>query len=224
MRPTWVRRSIEELVRQFCSGQGNAAWIGVKALDGLAGRSSGGLWRRGGRYEVWPDLPLPKGFVWRPDSAGAPPELWLDPRVTGYRPVFERFAQRYLGASGLTGADVQIDHVFPKGAAALAGLAYVRMLAIPPASNMAAGRTLEKAMAARAAANPRRKPTRMATYFSIGKATGFVGWERLPDSNAGLNRELASALITHLRAFGLPADVLSDLDRGLIANTATIIS
>lgn len=221
MRPSWVTRQIADFVGQFCASGGNAAWIGITSLAGFGGAPQDGLWRRGGRLEVAPDLSLAEGFVWRPEATTALPELWLAPEKTGYRRAFERFAVRELGAAGLEGADVQIDHVFPKGAGRLGGLAYVRMLAVPPESNMAAGRTLEKAMVARNdALGPRAKRTRMATYFSIGKATGFDGYDGLPDEEEGGNLALAGALMAHLRDFGLPAEVLTALDAILAADRA----
>lgn len=221
MRPDWVTRGIAGLVRQFCSSKGNEAWIGVASLDGLGGAPSNHLWRAGGHFEILSSVPLAEGFLWQPDAASGEPELWLSPAKTNYRDAYERFACRYLGASGLAGADVQIDHVFPKKAAVLGQLAYVRMLAIPPESNMAAGRTLEKQMVARNAdMGARSKRTRMATYFSIGKATGFADYDRLPDDGESLeNAALAAALIAHLKAFGLPADVLTAVDAKLTAHT-----
>jgi hypothetical protein len=178
--------------------------------------------RDGSHYEVFPDLPLAEGFVCFPQPGMADPELWLAPTKTGYRNVYEKFARRYLGAAGLAGADVQIDHVFPKKAGIMGGLAYVRMLAVPPESNMAAGRTLERAMVARnEELGGRGKPVRMATYFAIGKATGFVGYEQMPDDEASApNATLAAALMAHLRQFGLPSDVLSALDQKLTAHRA----
>ncbi len=221
MRPAWVTSGIAQLIRQFCDQGGNAGWIGVASLDGLDGSPSG-LYRQGGRFQTSPDLPITDGFIWQPDSPAEQPELWLSPSKTNYRAIFERFAQRYLGAAGLSGADVQIDHVFPKKAAVLGHFAYVRMLAIPPESNMAAGRTLETSMVRRNdALGARRKRTRMATYFSIGKASGFTDYERLPDDGrTPINATLAAALIAHLRRFGLPGDVLTDLDRDLLTQTA----
>lgn len=213
-RPAWVHRQIAAFLAQFCSPKGNEAWIGIRA-DAPP--------RLGGEVAAAPDIPLSEGFIWRPHGGGEP-ELWLDPRKSGYRAAFERFAIRELGATGLDGADVQIDHVFPKSAASLGELAYVRMLAVPPESNMAAGRTLERAMAERnRAAGPRRKPTRMATYFSVGKATGFAGYDSLPDGEGEGNRDLVGALFAHLRDFGVPADCLSRLDAELTADRATDI-
>lgn len=221
MRPSWVTRQIADFLAQFCAPGGNAAWIGVRDLAGLGGAPQDGLWRRGGRLEVAPDLSLSEGFVWRPEASTQCPELWLAPEKSGYRRAFERFAVRELGAAGLDGADVQIDHVFPKVAARRGGLAYVRMLAVPPESNMAAGRTLEKAMVARNdELGPRAKRTRLATYFSVGKATGFDGYEGLPDEEAGGNMTLAGALMAHLRDFGLPAEVLTAIDARLTADRA----
>lgn len=222
MYPNWVTSGIAQLIRQFCDKDGNAAWIGVASLDGLGGSPSNGLWRRGGRYEPFGGLSISDAFVWRPTAQAEQPELWLSPTRTSYRDMFEQFARRYLGAPGLAGANVQIDHVFPKRAADLGGLAYVRMLAIPPESNMQAGATLERAMRDRnIALGPRSKRTRLATYFSIGKATGFIGYDGIPDDQDGTpNRELGRALLAHLRSFGLPADVLTEFDQKLTAGTA----
>jgi hypothetical protein len=221
MRPAWVTRAITQLVRQFCSRFGNSAWIGIASLDPFAGRGPGprAPLRDSGHYEAMPGLSSTEGVVWRPAGPPDDPELWLAPTLKGYRAVFERFAMRYLNASGLAAADVQIDHVFPKKAGALGGLSHVRMLAIPPESNMAAGRTLERAMVARIEdLGPPGKPVRMATYFAVGKATGFTGYEQLPDDEDSLpNQDLARALIAHLRSFGLPADVLTALDQKLTA-------
>ena len=221
MYPNWVTAGIAQMIRQFCDLGGNAAWIGVASLDGLGGMPANGLWRRGGRYELMAGVALSDGFIWRPAAAAEKPELWLSPTKTGYRDIFERFAQRYLGAPGLSGANVQIDHVFPKKAGALGGMAYVRMLAIPPESNMLAGATLERVMKDRNIdLGPRPKLTRMATYASIGKATGFVGYEGLPDDDdSTMNRAVAAALMAHLRAFGLPHEVLTALDQELTAGT-----
>jgi len=220
MRPAWVQRGIADLIRQFCAPP-NAAWIGAASRDGLGGTPGGGLWRRGGRWQPFPGLALADGFVWQPDAGPGLPELWLSPTRSGYRDIYENFARRHLGAPGLAGADVQIDHVFPKTAGALGGLAYVRMLAIPPDSNMAAGRTMERAMAERNRRHgPRAKRTRLATYVSIGKASGFTGYAALPEDGLGGNAALAGALFAHLRRFGLPPDVLTALDQRLTAGTA----
>jgi hypothetical protein len=225
MRPAWVTRGINQFIQQFSGYNATDALIGITSRETFAlvpGQwSRTGLGRLGGHYEVLPDIPIDEGLLWRPDSGQYEPELWLSPKKRGYRAAYERFAQRFLGAPGLEGADVQIDHVFPKKAGILGGLGYVRMLAIPPESNMAAGRTLEREMVARNEdLGPRGKETRMATYFSIGKATGFVGYDSLPDDEDGApNRELASGLFAWLRAFGVPANVLTDLDEKLTAST-----
>lgn len=225
MRPEWVTRGINQLIRQFCASP-NAAWIGIASRDAFSVVPGqiirGGVGRLGGHYEVLPEIPIDDGMMWRPDRGPDEPELWLAPTKRGYRAAYDKFARRYLGASGLDGANVQIDHVFPKKAGALGGLAYVRMLAIPPESNMAAGRTLEREMVARNEdLGARGKPTRMATYFAIGKATGFVGYEQLPDDDDSIgNRQLAAALIAWLRGFGLPPGVLTALDQKLTGHTA----
>jgi hypothetical protein len=219
MRPAWVLRGIAQLIRQFCSSTGNAAWIGISSLEPFSGGMTIPL-RLGGRYEIMPSLAASEGIVWQPDRPPDEPELWLAPTKTGYRDAFERFAVRYLAAAGLNGADVQIDHVFPKSAGVLGGLSHVRMLAIPPMSNMAAGRTVERAMVARnEELGPRGKSTRLATYYSIGKATGFAAYDRMPDdATSVLNQALAQSLLMHLRSYGLPDDVLTALDQRLTAS------
>jgi hypothetical protein len=219
MRPSWVSRGIDQLIRQFVS---DVAWIGIASREIFVPVGFSIPRRNGGRIEVLPDVAIHEGFIWRSDNAEDDPELWLSPTKTGYRPAYERFARRYLGASGLEGANVQIDHVFPKGAGAVGDLAYVRMLAIPPESNMAAGRTLEKQMVARNnRLGARAKRTRLATYFSIGKATGFTGYDQLPDDEGGHpNSQLAAALMAHLAAFGVPASILTGLDRDLTSHSA----
>ena len=215
MRPAWVTRQIADFVAQFVAGP---TLVGVSSIDMLRrayitkpGTPAAGFTLLGG-------MALSDGFVWRPAPGGGLPQLWLSPTKTGYRDAFERFAQRELGAAGLQGADVQIDHVSPKKAAVMGGMAYVRMLAIPPESNMAAGRTLEKQMVARnEELGGRVKKTRVANYFSVGKATGFTGYSSLPeeDEAGAVNAATAAALMAHLRRWGLPASVLTPLDQDL---------
>ena len=97
MRPAWVTRAIAQLIRQFCSGSGNAAWIGVASLDPFAGRGPGprAPLRDPGQYEAMPGLLPAEGVIWRPGAPPDDPELWLAPTKTSYRAVFERFAVRY---------------------------------------------------------------------------------------------------------------------------------
>jgi hypothetical protein len=215
MRPAWVTRQIADFVAQFVAGP---TLIGVSTIEML---QLGYLTAPGApaaRLSLLGSMPQSEGFVWHPPPGRGLPQLWLAPTKTGYRDAFERFAQRELGASGLSGADVQIDHVFPKKAGSMGGMAYVRMLAVPPESNMAAGRTLEKEMVARnEELGGRKKVTRTATYFSVGKATGFAGYTSLPDDDesSAANAAQAAALMAHLRSWGLPGDVLTALDQRL---------
>jgi hypothetical protein len=224
MLPAWVSGPIRALVAAFARGDGTA-WIGAGSREGFlpVDRTRPGhrLMRdfgAGGKLALLPGLALEDGFVWLPAAKAGPPELWLSPGFAGHRDAYERFARKHLGAPGLAGAGVHIDHVFPKKAGALDGLAYVRMLAIAPAGNMDAGRTVERAMAARASVTANAKLVRHATYVSVGKATGFTGWEGLPDSDdAAANLPAVRALFDHLRAFGLDPGVLTALDRHLTA-------
>jgi hypothetical protein len=218
MRPAWVKRQIDDFVAGFCA---RATLIGVAGLEELRRAHPGLPGWPGGIKEAMGNLDEPEGFIWRPFAGQGLPQLWLAPTKTGYRAAFERFARQELGAAGLDGADVQIDHVFPKRAGSLGGLGYVRMLAIPPESNMAAGRTLEKVMVARnEELGPRGKATRVASYFSIGKATGFDGYETLPDDTGAGNRAMVAALMAYLRRWGLPPGVLTALDQRLTEETA----
>lgn len=219
MRPAWVTRQIDDFVGQFVAGP---TLVGVNSIDMLRHAYVTAPGAPAASLSLLGSLPQSEGFIWRPPPGRGLPQLWLAPTKTGYRDAFERFAQRELGAPGLAGADVQIDHVSPKKAAVMGGMAYVRMLAIPPDSNMAAGRTLEKQMVARnEELGGRVKVTRTATFFSIGKATGFAGYTSLPDEDetAPANAALAAALMAYLRAWGLPAHVLTTLDEMLTARS-----
>lgn len=219
MRPPWVTRQIADFVAQFVAGP---TLIGVNEIKMLRLGYLTAPGAPAARLELLGYLPQPDGFVWHPPPGRGLPQLWLAPTKTGYRDIFERFARRHLGGAALSAADVQIDHVFPKKAGAMGGMAYVRMLAVPPGSNMAAGRTLEKEMVARnREIGGRRKVTRTATYFSIGKATGFVGYTSLPDDDetGTANAAQAGALMAHLRNWGLPASVLTGLDQALTARS-----
>ena len=216
MVPGWLKRHIDDFVLQYCKDP--PVTIAVRDIAALR---LAFLAQQGARLETMPGLPLADGFVWHPAPGRGLPQLWLAPSYGSYRATFEAFARRHLGAAGLHEAVVQIDHVFPKRAAALGGLGYVRMLAVPPESNMAAGRTLEKAMVARNQAwGPRARHTRNATPFSIGKAVGFRGYEALPGGTAAANAALVARLMAHLAAWGLPGDVLGPLAARLSADTA----
>jgi hypothetical protein len=223
MRPAWVKRQIESLIAQFAKPP---AIIAVADRDMLAPKAvfmstgtGSRLWRQGGGYLAVNDPALKGGFVWGPDGVGEK-ELWMPPEQADYRAAFEHFAKRYLGASGLAAANVQIDHVFPKKAAIRDRLKFVRMLAIPPESNMAAGRTVERYMAAAAALRPRDKRMRSATFYTIGKATGFAGYTALPDSDSAAgNTAIVGALFKYLRSYGLPPAILTELDAMLTAST-----
>lgn len=220
MRPSWVDRQIWNFLAQWLHRTGNEAWIGARDSLPFAGARQAPM-RIDGRMEIAPGLALADGFVWRPNAGQEQPELWLDPGYGSYRRAFERFAIREFGVGGLDDADVQIDHVFPKSSALRNDFGFVRMLAVPPAGNMSAGRTIEKAMVARNDTHgPSARGTRMATYFSVGKATGFAGYEALPHDEGEANAPLVAALFAHLRWFGLPAEVLTALDALLTADRA----
>lgn len=201
--PPVLLRQVRTLVRQFLAG--GEAWIGVGGIECLGtGPVRTGTMRLGGRIETLGNRPLAQAFVW---MQGAEPELWLDPAASGYRDLYDEFARTRLGLAGRPTTGFNIDHVFPKTAGALDGMSHVRMLAIAAPANQAAGRTLEKAMAQRARAAAGRKRIRHATWMTIGKAAGFIGWEALPDSaDAKANMPVVRALFAHLAACGIHAD------------------
>ncbi|MBR0646299.1 hypothetical protein [Plastoroseomonas hellenica] len=209
--PPVLQRQVQVLVDQFLAGTG-AAWIGIAGIGrlGVAGPASGTM-RIGGRIEALGAHPMTEAFVW---VQGSEPELWLDPRSTKYRDLFDEFARTRLGLAGRPrGADWNIDHVFPKAAGALDGMTHVRALAIGAGGNQALGRTVEKAMKGRADDAPDRKVIRHATWMTIGKAAGYEGWESLPDSasaagNAPGVRNLFAFLAT--RGITAPAGALEE--------------
>ncbi|WP_337875718.1 hypothetical protein [Elioraea sp.] len=218
--PPALQQQVRTLVRQFLAG--GEAWIGIAGIEflGVGGPQRTGTMRAGGRLEPLGNRPLDRAFVW---VQGAEPELWADPRASSYRDLFDEFARTRLGLAGRPTTGFNIDHVFPKSAAAVDDMSHVRMLAIAAASNQAAGRTLEKAMKQRAVKAAGRKRIRHATWMTIGKATGFIGWESLPDSaDANANMPLVHALFAHLAARGIPAD-FPDLEQRLTAHTLTRI-
>ncbi|WP_426959779.1 hypothetical protein [Muricoccus radiodurans] len=217
--PEPLRRQVQTLVTQFLRGTGEA-WIGVTGIDCFGvGQRFPGTMRLGGRMEALGSRPPSRAFVW---VQGTEPELWVDPRDSGYRDLFDEFARGWLNLSGRpTGTAWNIDHVFPKAAGRLNGLSHVRALAIGAEGNQAAGRTLERAMSDRAGDAPRRKRIRHATWMTIGKAAGFTGWESLPDSEDPVaNAPVVAALFAHLVGLGITVPH-AGLERSLTARTLT---
>jgi hypothetical protein len=213
-----LQRQVAVLLAQFMRGTGEA-WIGIAGIERLGiGQRFPPTMRLGGRLEPIAGVPPSRGFVW---VQGTEPELWLDPDVD-HRALYARFAEERLGVTNLPSSTVlNIDHVFPRTAGAKDGLSHVRMLAVPSASNQAAGRTVEKRMSQRAGVAPSRKQVRHATWVSIGKAVGFTGWEHLPDStDPAANDAQVNALFDHLAAQGIlpPAGAL---ERKLTSATLT---
>lgn len=198
--PEPLQRQVKTLLGQFLRGDGSA-WIGIASIGHLSVTGGLGTARLGGRLETLGSQPVTRAFVWVQD---AEPELWVDPRDAGYRDLYEQFARQHLGLPGRPdGASFNIDHVFPKAAAGLDGMSHVRVLAIEAAGNQSAGRTLEKAMKQRGDSKPGRKIIRQATWMTLGKACGFVGWELLPDSEEAGNADVVARLFSHLAARGI---------------------
>ncbi|MBM3623200.1 MAG: hypothetical protein FJX20_21165 [Alphaproteobacteria bacterium] len=223
MIPGWpapLQRQLQVLVTQFLAG--GEAWIGIASIDNIVGGGSGPRTiRLGGRLETLGSRAVSKAFVW---IQGNEPELWLDPRDKNYRDLFDEFARTRLGMAGRpTGSDWNVDHVFPKAAGALDGLSHVRAMSIGAPGNQALGRTVEKEMKQRADDVAGRKRVRHATWMTIGKASGFVGWDSLPDSDsAAANATAARALFAYLAGMGITAPA-GTLEERLTAHTLTRI-
>ena len=198
--PEALRHQVQVLVDQFL---GNAAWIGIDGIATLGVHGGFGTMRLGGRLEALGSQPLARAFVW---VQGTEPKLRVSPTDPGYRALFDEFAKARLSLPGRPmGSGWNIDHAFPKAVAAADGLSHVRLLAIAAGGNQAAGRTLEKAMAGRAATARGRKRIRQATWMTIGKAAGFEGWTELPDEAAAGNAAVVRRLFDHLAAHGITA-------------------
>ncbi|HEY4251020.1 MAG TPA: hypothetical protein VGM87_07460 [Roseomonas sp.] len=219
--PPILQRQVQVLVDQFLTGDGSA-WIGIAGIErlGASGRFSGTM-RVGGRIEALGAHALTEAFVW---VQGNDPELWLDPRSPKYRDLYDEFARTRLGLAGRpTGIAWNIDHVFPKAAGALDGMTHVRAMAIASGGNQSLGRTVEKAMKGRADGVPGRKLIRHATWMTIGKASGYEGWQKLPDSAAAAgNTAEVGNLFAFLAGRGIvpPAGAL---EQGLTSFTLTRI-
>ncbi len=224
MIPGWpvpLQRQLQVLVAQFLTGSG-AAWIGIASIERLG--TTGAFpptQRRGGRLETLGHHAMAKAFVW---VQGSEPELWLDPRDKNYRDLFDEFARTRLGMAGRpTGSDWNVDHVFPKAAGALDGLSHVRAMSIGAPGNQALGRTVEKVMKQRADKKPGRKEIRHATWMTIGKAAGFIGWDALPDSESPTaNLPACRALFAYLAGMGIVAPS-GAIEERLTAHTLTRI-
>ncbi len=199
MVPDWpagLRRQLQALLDTFLNDP--PALIGTSSIALLAGASS---IRGGVRVQTLGDYPLARAFVL---VRGAEPELWVDPDDNSYRDIYRRFARERLGVTeALEGDRFNFDHMFPRTAGALDGLSHVRMIAIAPRPNQAAGRTVEKRMAQRARAQPGRKILRSATWMTIGKAAGYEHWESLPADSQGGNAAAVAALFAHLASIGI---------------------
>lgn len=202
--PAALIAQYEALLRQFLAGEASA-WIGIDSLDRMTALSRmPGMAGIAGQMEVLSSrIPPTRAFVrvQRND-----PELWIDPELdrATCRRYFNTFAKRWLDMPGRpSGEDFNIDHLFPQAAALADGLSHVRLMAVDPEANQIAGATLEQAMTARAAKVASGKVMRHATWMTIGKAAGFVGWEELPGGTGAINAPVVARLFAHLAARGI---------------------
>lgn len=217
--PTWMQEQIGTLLAQYVDRPANSAWIGVASTAGLHGKPESRLYRRGGQIVQFGEEDVADSFVWQPEESGLAPELWVAPKRESYRSDYATFLSIYWPGSDINEAPNHVDHLFPKGPAQLGGLSHVRLLAIPRRSNVSAG-TLEKKMAQRnRALGARTKRTRLATPYSIAKATGYVGYAGLND--AGRRREIAAGILSNLRLGGIDPEATSALDEELLTSTLT---
>ena len=184
------------LVAQFADEGGNHAAIGISEANA----------RKYGTYQgSTPDERLSKGNVqfledFSPDDGfvfvtkQGKPELWANPGYEDYDKMWNAFTQKYYGTEFrkvASGADWNIDHLFPKGAAELKDLKFVRLVAVDAKANQLMGCALEKQMIMRERENAslpadpnksRRDPRPMvnATPFTLGKLSGFHETIKLP--------------------------------------------
>lgn len=216
--PTWMKEQHRTFMAQLVDQPANSAWIGVASVDNILGRNGKRTRRRDGQVVLLGDEPENEVFVWKPDKISWAPELWIAPTHRDYRSVYARFIEVHWPGGNIDDVPNHVDHVFPKDPAGLGGLSHVRLLAIPKRSNVSAG-TLEKQMKARNVVwGARTKRTRMATLYSLGKATGYVGYAGL--QTLGGRRRIAAGLMQALREAGAPEDITeSGLDEELLIET-----
>lgn len=211
------------LLRQFLAGEASA-WIGIDSLDRMEALSrTPGMARIAGRMEVLSSrVPPTRAFVRVQEND---PELWIDPELDRdtCRRYFNTFAKRWLAMPGRPGGDlVNIDHLFPQAPALADGLSHVRLMAVDPEANQIAGSTLEQGMTRRSKAVANGKVIRHATWMTIGKAAGFVGWEELPSGDAPGNQAVVARLFAHLAARGIHPPG-GTMELGLTAGTLATI-
>ncbi|HXH81110.1 endonuclease/exonuclease/phosphatase family protein [Nocardioides sp.] len=205
-------------LQQMVDRPANSAWIGVASPDCLIGKHPFKTYRRDGTVVTFLDKPISEVFVWKPEREGWAPELWVAPERSNYRPLYAKFLSVYWPGADINEVRNHIDHIFPKDPGALGGLSHVRLLAIPTRSNVSAG-TLEKQMKARnKLLGPRDKLTRLATLYSLGKATGYVGYREL-DTLEG-RRTIAAGIMQSIRNAGASAEEITEsgLDEELLVD------
>lgn len=201
----------------------NSAWIGVASPDNLTGENSSGTRRRHGHLDSFEDRPVSEAFVWMHEKNSWAPELWVAPTFAKYRPLYDRFIEKYWTGGCLKEMpDNNVDHIFPKTPGKIGELSHVRLLAVPSRSNQIAG-ILEKKMKLRNIIHgPRSKQVRLATIYSLGKAVGYVGYSDL-DTVEGRKR-IAAGLMEALRQAGISEEVTESwLEEELLAETLDIL-
>jgi hypothetical protein len=192
------------LLRQFLAGEASA-WIAIDSLDRMTALSrTPGMAEIAGRLEVLSSrIPPTRAFVRVQQNE---PELWIDPELDRKtcRSYYAAFAKAWLDLPGRpSGEDFNIDHLFPQAPALKDGMAYVRLMAVEAEPNQIAGATLEQEMTNRAERVASGKVIRHATWMTLGKAAGFVGWEALPESDPAANDTVVTRLFAHLAARGI---------------------
>lgn len=205
-------------VEQFVDRPANSAWIGVASVDNMLARNGKKTRRLNGRVVSLGNEHESEMFVWEPDRDSWAPELWISPTYPQYRSVYAGFLGEYWPGADIDEVSNHVDHVFPKDAAVLGGLSHVRLLAIPTRPNVSAG-TFEKLMKARNVLyGARPKQTRMATWYSLGKAMGYVGYAGLQTLEG--RRRIAARLMQAFRDAGAPEEITeSELDEELLLET-----
>ena len=193
---------------------------------------------RSGKVVQVPNRSLDDAFVFL--KSNGHPELWARPDYSDYDGLFDIVSRQYYGvawSSIASGQDWNVDHMYPHTAAELSQVKYVRLTPIDAKANTSMGRNIEKQMARRAreinAGNEPgqvplagRRPVLTATFFTLGKLTGFHDAIKLPqDRNDFADQSVIDRLDAHVSTrcrFVEPA-CMSRLNAVLTGRSATVI-
>jgi hypothetical protein len=214
------------LIAQFVDPAGNGAVIACSdrtvMLNNLGKDSKGNTV---GKIEPIEGISIEDGFVFT--GADGKPELWARPKYDDYAALYDKFTKRHYGVSWksiASGEDWHVDHLYPKAAAELDEMKYVRLAAIDAKANRIMGcafelqkknRAKESSEARKIAEGPAREPRilKTATMFTLGKLTGFHESIKLPTNRADFaDLGVAQRLVAHVAHKCKEPRIVSQLD------------